>query len=99
MSYREPLMPRTNRPITVTLGAYQQKVEARVASGRYASASEVVRAGLEALDRQEEEFDAWARSRIEAFEHDQRPLLTPDEVSARLTAYRAARVKTDAEKA
>lgn len=57
-------MPRTNRPITVTLGAYQQKVEARVASGRYASASEVVRAGLEALDRQEEALDEWVREEV-----------------------------------
>jgi antitoxin ParD1/3/4 len=83
-------MPRTNRPITVTLGAYQQKVEARVASGRYASASEVVRAGLEALDRQEEELDAWARSRIEAWETGSKSTSSSAEVFARIFARHEA---------
>ena len=47
-------MPRTNRPISVTLGELQHGVETRVKSGAYASASEVMRAALRALDREEE---------------------------------------------
>ena len=44
-------MPRTSRPITVTLGDLQERVELRVKSGAYASASEVMRAAVRALDR------------------------------------------------
>ena len=44
-------MPRSSRPITVTLGDLQDLVARRVKSGAYASASEVVRAGLLALYR------------------------------------------------
>jgi len=50
-------MPRSSRPITVTLGELQERVEARVASGAYASASEVMRAAVRALDREEAEED------------------------------------------
>lgn len=46
-------MPRTGRPITVTLGELQERVDTRVTSGRYASASEVLRAAVRALDREE----------------------------------------------
>ncbi|MDB5472561.1 MAG: putative addiction module antidote proteinCopG/Arc/MetJ family [Caulobacter sp.] len=92
-------MTRTSRPITVTLGAYQEKVEARVASGEYESVSEVVRAGLRALEREEADLDAWARARIEAYEKDPRPLISWDEAKARLKAHHEARVKADAEKA
>jgi antitoxin ParD1/3/4 len=46
-------MPRTSRPITVTLGDLHERVVARVKSGAYASASEVLRAALRALDREE----------------------------------------------
>ena len=37
-------MSRTSRPITVTLGDLQERVDARIRSGGYASASEVLRA-------------------------------------------------------
>ena len=46
-------MARTSRPTTVTLGDLQKGVEARVKSGAYASASEVMRAAVRALDREE----------------------------------------------
>jgi antitoxin ParD1/3/4 len=42
---------RTSKPITVTLGRQQASVDARLASGAYDSASEVMRAALRALDR------------------------------------------------
>jgi antitoxin ParD1/3/4 len=56
-------MPRTSRPITVTLGEFQEKVEARVKSGSYASASEVLRAAMRALEREETVLDEWLRRR------------------------------------
>jgi hypothetical protein len=36
-------MPRASRPLTVTLGDLKKSVEARVRSGAYAFASEVLR--------------------------------------------------------
>ena len=46
-------MDDPNTTMTVTLGDLAEKVEERVRSGEYDSASEVVRAGLEALEREE----------------------------------------------
>eukprot|EP01030_Chromulinospumella_sphaerica_P028072 gene28072-28384_t len=79
-------MPRTNRPITVTLGAYQQKVEARVASGEYASASEVVRAGLRALEDREQAYADWLRKKVQEAMDDPRPSKPMDEVFDELEA-------------
>ena len=39
-------------------------VEARVSSGAYASAEEVLRAGLEALRERDETFDDWVRREV-----------------------------------
>ena len=78
---------RANKPITVTLGPLAERVEARVRSGAYASASEVIRAGLRALDREEamleklfepiDEDDpkwiAYVREKIEEAYADPRP--------------------------
>ena len=57
---------RTSKPITVTLGEMQGKVEERVKSGEYSSASEVIRAGLRALDREEEALDELWRRKTES---------------------------------
>lgn len=55
---------RASKPVTVTLGELTELAQARVESGRYASLSEVVRAGLRALDREEAALDALIRARI-----------------------------------
>lgn len=47
-------MPTRNVNLTEELDRY---VEARVEGGRYANASEVVRASLRALEREEREFE------------------------------------------
>lgn len=71
----------------------QENVEARVRSGRYASASEVIRAGLQALDREESALDDLLRRKVEAALSDPRPSVTAREVFAELRAYHATKVE------
>ena len=96
---------RANKPITVTLGPLAERVEARVRSGDYASVSEVIRAGLRALDREDalierlfvpiDENDpkwiAYVRDKVEEALADPRPPIPAEEAFARLEAHVAAR--------
>jgi antitoxin ParD1/3/4 len=84
---------RTAKPITVTLGELQERVEARVKSGAYSSASEVVRAGLRALDREEEALDEMWRRKIQEAYDDPRPSIPAADVFRELREHHAARVK------
>ncbi|MCW5735526.1 MAG: type II toxin-antitoxin system ParD family antitoxin [Enhydrobacter sp.] len=86
-------MPRTNRPISVTLGELQRGVETRVKSGAYASASEVMRAALRALDREEAAVDDWLRHKVDEALADPSPNVPAREVFKRLKAHHARRVK------
>ena len=86
-------MPRASRPITVTLGELQERVEARVKSGAYASASEVMRAALRALDREEAAIGAWLRQRVDEAFADPRPNIPARKVFKRLRALHAERAK------
>ena len=86
-------MPRTNRPISVTLGELQHGVKTRVKSGAYASASEVMRAALRALDREEAAVDEWLRQRVDEAFADPGPNVPAQEVFKRLRAHHARRVK------
>jgi antitoxin ParD1/3/4 len=90
-------MPRTSRPITVTLGDLHDHVEARVKSGAYASASEVVRAAIRALDREEHAVDDWLRQRVDEAFADSRENVPAAEVFTRLRDRHAARMKTGGE--
>jgi antitoxin ParD1/3/4 len=47
-------MPCTSSPLTVTLDDLRERVDTRVRSGSYALASEVLRAAVRALDREDE---------------------------------------------
>lgn len=87
-------MPRTSRPVTVTLGDLKERVEARVKSGAYASASEVMRAALRALDREEAAMDEWLRQRVNEAFTDPQPNAPAREVFQRLREHHAARLKT-----
>ena len=71
---------RANRPVSVTLGPLAAAAEKRVREGRYASISEVVRAGLRALDREEAELDAILKRRVEDALADPRPDIPAEEV-------------------
>lgn len=84
---------RTNKPVTVTLGEMQERVDARVQSGNYASVSEVVRAGLRALEREEAAIDAVLRQKVQEALDDPRPAIPADQVFAELRAHRDDRVK------
>ncbi len=87
-------MARTSRPITVTLGELQNSVETRVKSGTYASASEVLRAAVRALDREEAALNEWLRKKVDEALADPRPNIPAREVFRQLRAHHAARVKT-----
>ncbi len=93
-------MPRSSRPITVTLGDLQDLVARRVKSGAYASASEVVRAGLRALDREDAAVTGWLRRAVDEALADPRPDVPAREVFVRLRAHHAAQVaKADSKSA
>jgi antitoxin ParD1/3/4 len=91
-------MARTSRPITVTLGELKVFVDERVNAGRYASASEVVRAGLRALERQEAAVDDWMRAKIKESLDDPHPDIPAEKVFAELRARNAALIATDAKR-
>jgi len=86
-------MSRTSRPVTVTLGDLHRRVEARVKSGAYASVSEVVRAAVRALDREDAALDDWLRRRVDEAFADPRPNVPAAKVFARLRAHHARRAK------
>jgi antitoxin ParD1/3/4 len=88
-------MPRTSRPITVTLGDLHDHVESRVQSGAYASASEVVRAAIRALDREENAVNDWLRQRVDEAFADPRPNVPASDVFSRLREHHADRVKAE----
>lgn len=84
---------RSSKPITVTLGAQQSSLERRLASGAYSSASEVLRAGLRALDREEAALDEILREKVRASLADPRPSLPAEDVFADLRQRHAERLK------
>ena len=84
---------RSSKPITVTLGPQQASVEKRLKSGDYGSASEVMRAALRALDREEAALDEILRRKVEASLADPRPSIPAEEVFARLRAHHANQMK------
>ena len=88
-------MSRSSQPITVTLGELKQFVDERVKLGRYASASEVVRAGLRALEREELHLDEWMREKIHESLADPRPNIPAEKVFADLRARMAEAVKAE----
>jgi antitoxin ParD1/3/4 len=80
---------RASKPITVTLGPLQCRVDARVAFGAYGSASEVMRAALRALDREEALLEEALREKLRASLADPRPSVPAEEVFARARARRS----------
>ena len=87
---------RANKPISVTLGPFAEKVERRVREGHYASASEVIRDGLRAPDREDELFDEILRAKVQEALADPRPPISSEEMRRRLDEKHQARLKRDA---
>ena len=82
---------RAEKPVTVTLGPLTAAVRDRVKSGRTASVSEVVRAGLLALDREEALLDERLKARVAEAIADPRPVQPAEEVRGGLAARHAKR--------
>jgi antitoxin ParD1/3/4 len=83
---------------TVSLPATQASyIDSLVEAGTYASASEVVRAGLRALQERDAAVERWLREDVaqvyDAMQADPRRGLSADQVRAALAARHAARVK------
>lgn len=87
-------MPRTSRPVTVTLGDLQERVEARVNSGAYASTSEVLRAAVRALDREEAAVTEWLRQRVHESLADPRASIPARTAFKRLRDRHARQART-----
>jgi antitoxin ParD1/3/4 len=84
---------RTSKPISVTLGPQQASLEARLKSGEYASASEVMRSALRALDRQDAALDEYLRAKVLASLKDPRPSVPATDVFKRLRSRHAKNVR------
>ena len=83
---------------TISLPAAQARyIDALVEAGTYASASEVVRAGLRALQERDAAVERWLHEVVvptyDAMQADPRRGLLADQVTAALAAHHAARLK------
>ena len=100
VSYQGEAEMRSTRPMTITLPEEMARaVKARVASGAYASDSEVIREGLRALGVQERVVERWLATegvaRFDAHLASPEETLDADEASARLRAHIAKRSTQD----
>ena len=77
----------------IDLGEHRVRVQARIDSGEYSSADEVIQAGLDALERQEAEFNEILRQKIQEALDDPSPSIPLDEVFERLERKHAALMK------
>lgn len=82
-----------SEPITVILGELQERVDARVQYGAYSSASDVLRAGLRALDREDAAIDVVPRQRLQEALADPRAPIPADQVFSRLRSHHEDRLK------
>jgi antitoxin ParD1/3/4 len=84
---------RSSKPVTVTLGPQQASVDARLKSGEYASASEILRAGIRALDREEAALTDYLRLEVAAALADPEPSIPAEEVFRELRAHHQKQLK------
>jgi antitoxin ParD1/3/4 len=84
---------RTTQQLSITLPIEMAEiVKAKVASGAYASESEVIREGLRALMERERAVEAWLREEVapayDAMKADPERAVTAEAVRARLMCSR-----------
>jgi antitoxin ParD1/3/4 len=79
-------MEAAQNAVVVDLGPLRQRVEDRVKAGRYASADEVIRAGLLALEREEASTNEWLIQLAEESLADPRPSIPAAQVFRELRA-------------
>ena len=79
-------MAMAQNTLVVDLGPLRQSVEERVQSGSYASADEVIRAGLLALEREEAGNHEWLTKLAEESMADPRPSVPAAQVFRELRA-------------
>jgi antitoxin ParD1/3/4 len=82
-----------SKSITITLGSQQKSLDSRLKSGAYGSASEVMRAALRALDREEDARDEYMREKIREAIDDPSPDIDEDVVFDRIERRHAERMK------
>jgi len=82
-------MEAAQSKVVVDLGPLRKSVEERVQSGSYASADEVIRAGLLALEREEKAADEWLVELAMESLSDPEPSIPAEEV------FREMRAKYD----
>jgi antitoxin ParD1/3/4 len=79
-------MATAQNTLVIDLGSLRQSVEDRVQSGSYASADEVIRAGLLALEREESATEVCLTKLAEEALADPRPSLPAAQVFRELRA-------------
>src|SRR5712671_5326755 len=87
---------RENKAIQVDLGAQKAALERRLQSGLYDDASDVMRAALRALEREEAVLDEVLHEKVKASMADKRPSIPAADVFKRLRARHGRRVKAAA---
>jgi antitoxin ParD1/3/4 len=86
MGGTEVTMETVRNTVIVDLGPLRRSVEERVKSGSYASADEVIRAGLLALEREEAGTKEWLLRLAEESLADPRPSVPAAQVFRELRA-------------
>lgn len=80
-------MPTRNISLTPELDSF---IAAKIENGRYENASEVVRAALRGLEREENEYDAKFAALVQAIEDGETSRIAEVDVSAEVTKRRGS---------